>query len=140
MVCGNITGNASDPVRTTLYDTEPMMTSTGILHITETEERTKNSQTTETVVGMQSMVVYLVSISSLATALIVCVAIFTTVVVVISKKSKAKIKAALESSNKAEEPTQMESVYYEEITGPVRAIDTQDNIAYSITKTSTAAM
>ena len=123
MVCGNITGNASD------------------LYALRQTDATLNSETTEAVVGMQSMVVYLVSISSLATGLIVTVAISTTVIVVILKKSKAKIKAALESSNRAEGPTQMESVY-EEIPGPVRAIDTQDNMTYcnSITKTSTAAM
>ena len=84
---------------------------------------------------MHTNTVYIVLLSSLATALIASVA----VTVIISTQSKAKIKAALEQSNRAEGITYKESMY-EDVTGPlpsVSAVDTQDNVAYGHTKTST---
>ena len=112
IVCGSIIGNVSDPIRV----------NTNILYPTK-------NQTTHT------NTVYIVLLSSLATALIASVA----VTVIISTQSKAKIKAALEQSNRAEGITYKESMY-EDVTGPlpsVSAIDTQDNVAYGHTKTST---
>ena len=90
--------------------------------------------------GIHSSTAYIASISSLAAALIVTVVISITVIATILRRSKDKIKATLsESSNRVEGTTQMESVY-EEVPGPVSAIDTHENIAYSCTKTSTTAM
>ena len=77
---------------------------------------------------------YVVLLSSLATALVGSIA-----VIIILTWSKAKIKAALEQSNMAEGITYKDPMY-DDITGPlpsVSAVDTQDNIAYGHTKTST---
>ena len=52
---------------------------------------------------------------------------------------KAKIKAALEQSNRAEGITYKDPMY-DNVTGPlpsVSAVDTQDNVAYGHTQTST---
>ena len=117
VACRNITGNASDPISINFYATE-----------------LNNPD------GVHSSTVCIASISSLATALIISVTISITVIATILRRSKAKIKAALsESSNRVEGTIQMESVY-DKITGPVSAIDTHDNIAYSRTNTSTTAM
>ena len=84
---------------------------------------------------------YIASISSLATALIIGIVVFVIVIVVILR-SKAKIKATLELQlvqlpNTAERSIHTESMY-EDVTGPltsVSAINTQDNVAYGHTKT-----
>ena len=109
-----------------------MTTSMGNLLPTHETQGTNNPD------GVHSLTVYIASINSLAIALIISVMISITVIVIILRKSKAKIKAALESSTRTEGTTQMESVY-DEVTGPVSAIDTHDNIAYSIAKTSITA-
>ena len=78
-------------------------------------------------------------IISLATALFVSIIVFPTVITVILMRSKAKIKAALEITNRAERSTHMESMY-EDVTGPlpsVSAINTQGNVAYGHIKTAT---
>ena len=116
-----------------------MRESTDIPHPTE-NQGTNNPNITDTCTEVvHGLTVYTASISSLATALIVSTVISTTAIAIILKRSKAKIKAATESSSRAEGTTQMESVY-EEVTGPVSTIDIHDNIAYSFTKTSTATM
>ena len=76
-----------------------------------------------------------VSISSLATALIISVVVFITVTVIILMRSKMKIKAAsdLQLTNRAERTEPM----YEDVTGPlpsVGAINTQKNVAYGHTQ------
>ena len=114
VVCGNITGNISDPVTV----------NTGI-----------STDITE---------VYIVSISSLATALVISVVISIIVIVIILRRSKAKNTALeLQLSNRAGRSiTHMESTY-EGVTGPLQptsTISTQDNVAYGYTKTSTAAL
>ena len=120
MVCGNISGNISDLVRV----------NTSILYPTE-----KLNPDTNTV--------YIASISSLATALIISIVVLVIVIVVILR-NKAKIKAALElqPSNTAGRSIQMESMY-EDVTGPspsISVINTQDNIVYGHTKTSTTVI
>ena len=110
---------------------------TDIPNLTENQGTHESlSMDTTDIEGVHSSTEYIESISSLATALIVSIVISITVIAIILKRSKAKIKAALESSSRVEGTTQMESVY-DEVTGPVSAIDTHDNIAYSLTKTST---
>ena len=114
VVCGNITGNISDPV----------IVNTGI-----------STDITE---------VYIVSISSLATALVVNVVISLIVIVIILRRSKANNTVLeLQLSNRAGKSiTHMESMY-EDITDPlppVSTISTQDNVAYGHTKSSTAAL
>ena len=139
MVCGNITGNISNPIRITFYATEPVRESTDIPHPTENQGINNPNITDTCTEVVHSSTVYMASISSLATALILSIVISTTVIAMILKRSKAKIKAVIESSSRAEGTTQMESVY-EEVIGPISAIDTHDNIAYSLTETSTATM
>ena len=90
----------------------------------------------------------IVSMISLATALItamsITMVISITVVITIMKRNQAKIKAALESSNRVEGITndvmELMEMTYEQVPGPVSAIDTQDNIVYSPTTSSTATM
>jgi peroxiredoxin family protein len=72
-----------------------------------------------------------ISISSLATALVVSVVVFVTVIAIILRRNKAKAKAGLEpvSMNTARSSSthNMESMY-EDVTGPL-----QENAAYSRT-------
>ena len=80
---------------------------------------------------MHTNTVYIVLLGSLATALIASVA-----VIIILTWSKAKIKAALEQSKRAEGITHKDPMY-DDITGPlpsVSVVDTQDNVAYGHTK------
>ena len=75
---------------------------------------------------------YITSIGLLATALMVCMAIFIIVITIIVKKSNAKLEAALQQSASQEETIHVEPMY-EDITGPLpseSAINTQDNVAY----------
>jgi hypothetical protein len=81
--------------------------------------------------------VYIISISVLATALIVSVAVSITVIVTVIIRSKARIKGGLDLqlTNLAERSRDTDSMY-EDVTGPLpstRAINTQDNIAYDRT-------
>ena len=73
------------------------------------------------------------TISTLATALIVCVVVFITVTAIILTRSKAKIKTLeVQLINRVERSTHMESTY-EDVTvhlSSVSAINTQDNVAY----------
>ena len=110
VVCGNITGNFSNPISL----------NTRILYPTDTNT------------------VYIASISSLATALIVSITALLTVIVVILVKSKAKIQEGidLQVANQAGRSTQMESMYEDPLPS-VRTIPTQDNVAYGHTKTTT---
>ena len=124
VICGNITGNASNPFNITFYATEPSMTATtNIKHPTENLSIYANTAA------------YIISIGSLVIALIASVAVSITVIVIILRRSQAEINAALELSNRSthNEPT------YEDVTDPlpsVGTIDTQDNVAYGHTKTT----
>ena len=117
VVCGNITGNRSNPVRGTIYPTQ--------------DQDLSNSDTNTA---------YLISTTSLATALIVCVVVSTTTVIaLILRRSKAKINTTLELLHRVEGTTGNEPMY-EDVTGPsplVSGINTQDNVAYGYTQTST---
>ena len=117
VVCRNITGNRSNPVRGTIYPTQ---------------DQDLSYSDTNTA--------YLISTTSLATALIVCVVVSTTTVIaLILRRSKAKINTTLELLHKAEGTTGNEPMY-EDVTGPsplVSGINTQDNVAYGHTQTST---
>ena len=66
--------------------------------------------------------VHIISISSLATALIVSTVVFIIVIVIISTRSKAKIKAAHEQSNRAEGTIHDEPMY-EDVTGPSPSVN-----------------
>ena len=80
---------------------------------------------------------YVASITSLATALIITI-VALTVMIIILTLCKAKSKAALDLqvTNRAGRGTHMESMY-EDPSSSVSAIHTQDNVAYGHTKTST---
>ena len=83
----------------------------------------------------------MISISSLATALIVSTVVFITVIVIILIRSKAKIKAAREQSNRTEGTTPDEPMY-EDVTEPlsiIRAINTHANVAYGHAQTITTS-
>ena len=137
VVCGNITGIESDPVSITFYATEQTRAQISILHPTD-KEVIHNSDTTE-ILGNHNSDTYMISISSLATALIVSTVVFVSVIVIISTRSKAKIKAAHKQSNGAEGTIHDEPMY-EDLTGPspsVNVIDTQANVAYGHAQTIT---
>jgi hypothetical protein len=118
VACGSLVGNKSDPI---------MVTTTTSL----TQERNNADSYTNTA--------YLATISSLVVALITSVVAFTTVIVFILQKGKAKIKELqLVPSNRATSSTQMESMaMYEDTSPSVRAINTKENVAYGQTKTAT---
>ena len=113
MVCGNITGDKASISTNTL----------------NTRENWGDSGT---------VTAYIASIGFLATALIVGTVVFITVIVIISTRNKAKIKALkLQLTNRAESSTQAEAMY-DNVTGPltsVSVINTQENVAYGHTKT-----
>ena len=119
---------------------KPARAQISILHPTDNEV-IHNSDTTEIFGNHNSdtNIVYMISISSLATALIVSTVVFITVIVIILTRSKAKTKAAHEQSNRAEGTIHDEPMY-EDVTGPspsVNVIDTQANIAYGHAQTIT---
>ena len=126
--CGNIAGNISKPIRITQRDD---------LQLTENHS-IRDSDVTDAL-GMASKAsntVYIISISSLATALIISAMVFTTVMIINMRRSKAKIEAVLNGTggDKHNEPM------YEDvtITDPIPSgsiINTQDNVAYGHTKT-----
>ena len=143
VVCGNITGDTSDPIGIVLYATEPTIsTPTGIIHPTD-NQAIHNSDTTETQ-GMHNSAVntvYIISFSSVATVLTISLVVFITVIVIL-KRRKAKTTTAFIQSNRAE-GTEHNEPMYENVTGPlpsVSVIHTQDNAAYGYIKTSTTAM
>ena len=138
MVCGNITGNISDPLNITFYTTESTVkTPNDSLHSTENQE-THNSSTREMNNSAISRV-YIISFSCLATALFVGAVTSFIVIAVFLKKSKAKIRTVFEQSNRAESTTLRESDYENITLSPspsVSAINTQDNVAYGHTRIS----
>ena len=142
MVCGNITGNISDPLHITFYTTESTVrTPTNSLHSTE-KQGTHNSSTTETMEINNSATsqVYIISFSCLATALLVGALASLTVMAAFLKRSKAKIRAMSIQSNRAEESTHNAPAYENIMLSPspsVSAINTLDNVAYGHTRTST---
>ena len=109
VVCGNITGNTGDPIVVSISSAKTV------------ESRAECTMIT----------------SLLAAALTAIVVISTIAIVIISMRSKAKIRAALEQSNRAERTStiHMDSMY-EDVTGPspsASAINTQVNVAYGHT-------
>jgi flagellar biosynthesis/type III secretory pathway M-ring protein FliF/YscJ len=158
VVCGNITGNVSDPISIPVYASEqpapsslsprdnPVSynldpTKTVTSYLIE-NQGTHNLESTETV-GMHSQGInteFVTSIGLLATALMVCVVVFIIVTSIILIRSKAKIKAALQQSASQGETMNMEPMY-EDITAPLpsaSAITTQDNVAYGHAQATTA--
>ena len=142
MVCGNIAGNISDPLRITFYSTESTVgTPNDSLHSIE-NQGTHNLSTTETI-GINSSAtsqVYIISFSCLATVFFVGAVASLTVIATFLKRSKVKIRTASVQSNRAEEITHNEPVYGNVTPSPlpsVSAINTQDNVAYGNTRTST---
>jgi hypothetical protein len=116
VLCGSLAGNKSDPI---------MVTTTTSL----TQERNNADRCTNTA--------YLATISSLVVALITSVEAFSTAIVIILQRRKAKIKELqLVPSNRATSSTRMEPMaMYEDTSPSVRAINTKENVAYGHTKT-----
>ena len=142
VVCGNITGNTSDPITIVLYTTEPTRAPTGTIHHMD-NQGTHTSDTTETPGMYNSAIntVYTISFSS-ATALIACVVVSIAMIVTTLKRIKTKTTTMSVQSNRTE-GTEHEEPMYETITDPlpsVSAITTQDNVAYGYIKTSITAM
>jgi hypothetical protein len=135
VVCGNITGNISDPVSITLYTTESTArTQTDSLHPTESQA-THNSSTTETM-GINNSAtsqVYIISFSCLATALFVGAVASLIVIAIYFKRSKAKTRAVSVQSNRAHNEPEYENVSLSPLPS-VSAINTQDNVAYGHTR------
>ena len=115
VLCGTLIGNESDPV---------------IVHTETSQERIN--------VDMSINTAYLATISSLVVAMITSVVIFTTAIVIILQRSKAKIKE-LQPPHREESSTHMEAMYEDPLPS-VSAISTKENVAYGHAKTSTAAM
>ena len=135
VACGNITGNESEPV-SIIFDAMKSTGPTNVHHMTEILG--KNNLDTNIPYTTS------ISLSFLATALIISIAVSITVIVIILKRSKAKIKALeTQLTDTAGESMHMEPMY-EDVTGPVPsvsvAINTQDNVAYGHTRTSTTAL
>ena len=123
MVCGNITGNGSDPINI-IFNAKEQIEPTDDQHTTE-NPRMYNSDTNRA---------YIISTSSLATALIVCVVVFITMIAVILRSKPKTQRPNRTDGSIHDEPM------YEDVTGPspsVRTINTQNNAAYGYTKTST---
>ena len=81
----------------------------------------------------------MISISSLATALMVSAVVFIIVIAIILRRNKAKAKAGLEPKLREtarSSSTHMESMYEDPLPS-LTAINTQDNVAYGHTKTNT---
>jgi hypothetical protein len=134
VVCGNITGNTSDPVSITLYTTVSTDSSNPI-----EKQATHNLSTTETM-GMNNSAtsrVYIISFSCLATALFVGAVASLTVIAIFLKRSKAKTRAVSVQSNRAEGTTRNEPGYENVMPSPSPSISTQDNVAYGHERTST---
>ena len=114
VVCGNITGNFSNPISINLYPTDII-----------------------TAIYPTDITAYIAAISSLATFSVVSIAALLAVIVILIR-SKAKIKAALDrqATDTAVRSTQMESVYEDPIPS-VSGINTKDNIAYGHTQETT---
>ena len=112
VICGDITGNFSDPIgiNTNILELYPTVTITG----------------------------YIASTISLATVLIISIAALLMAMIIILTRNKAKSKAALDLqvTNRAGRGTHMESMYEDPIPS-ISTIHTQDNIAYGHTKTTT---
>ena len=126
MVCRNITGNGSDPINI-IFDAKEQIEPTDDQHTTE-NLRMHNSDTNTA---------YIISISSLAIALIVCVVVFITMIAVILRSKSKTQRPNRAGGSIHDEPM------YEDVTGPspsVRTINTQNNVAYGHTKTSMAAI
>jgi hypothetical protein len=120
VVCGNITGSASDPISIHLERSAPTSSTMSTLDSMETVRTHTPGTNTEYVYTSTGL---------LATALMVCVVVFIIVTCIILIRSKAKIKAALQQS---EETTCVEPVY-EYITRSLPSesdVNTQVNVAY----------
>ena len=114
VACGSHMGDISDP----------------IIMQTTLQERNNADMNTNTA--------YLAAISSLVVALITSVVVFTTAIVIILQRSKAKIKE-LQPLHREASSTQMESMYEDPLPS-VSAISTKENVAYGHAKKSTTAM
>ena len=143
VACENITGNTSEPISIIFYKLTG--TSTDSQHPTETQGA-PNLDSAVMVGAMDNLnsdtnIAYTISIGFLIATLIVCVVVSITVIAVVWRRSKVKIKAALESQCHGVEGTIGGEPTYVDITGPLpsfsMAINTQDNVAYGHVKTAT---
>jgi hypothetical protein len=141
VVCGNITGDTSDPISITLYTTESIVRIlTDSLYPTE-NHGTHDLSTTETM-GMNNSPIsrvymyIIISFSCLATALFVGAVASLIVIAIYLKRSKAKTRAESVQSNRAHNEPEYENITLSPLPS-VSAINTQDNVAYGHTRTST---
>ena len=114
MVCGNITGQLSYPIRATILN--PTVNTSFGIHSSD------------------SCQAYIISTSVLATVLCVSVVVSIIVTVIVITIARRKVQAGLDLqlTNQAEKSRDAESMY-EDVTGPLpsaSAINTQDNVAY----------
>ena len=126
VVCGSITGQVSNSIRVSIQNPTDNL----LLDI-------HNSDTSR---------VYIISISVLAAALIASVVVsITVIVIVIARRKAAKTQAGLDLqlTNRTEKSRlraqTQRIITYEDVTGPLpsaSAINTQDNVAYGHTHTS----
>ena len=141
--CGNIAGNVSDPISITLYPERVPVDSPQPTENLSTQN--SGTDTTETM-GVETMTpnteAYAISIGSLGIALIASVVVFVMVIVIILRRTKVKMKAAIGSPHREERTTIHGDPMYEDVArfsslsvGTI--INTQDNVAYGHTKTST---
>ena len=129
VVCGNLAGNASEPISITFY---PQRAPRESLHPTENLSTHNSEHDLDTNVAP-----YTISIGLLTTALIICVVVSVVVIVIILTRNK--ITAAFAQSNREGSIIHAEPAH-EDVTGPlpsVSTITTQENIAYGHVKTST---
>ena len=114
VVCGNITGQLSYPIRATILN--------------------PTDNTSFGIHSSDSCQAYIISTSVLATVLCVSVvvSIIITVIVIATARRKVQVGLGLQLTNRAEKSRDAESMY-EDVTGPLpsaSAINTQDNVAY----------
>ena len=142
--CGNIAGNVSDPITITFYSERVLIDSLQPTENLSTQNTGTMGVYVDTMTSNTNSELYAISIGSLGTALIASVVVFAVVIVIILRRNKAKINAALTLSHRAElEGRTIQCVH----SGPIfkdvagfslsSIINTQDNVAYSHTKTST---
>ena len=125
VVCGNLAGNASEPINITFY---PQRVPIDCLYPTENLSTHNSEHNLNTNIAS-----YTISTGFLTTALVICVMV--SVIVTVTILTRNKITAAFAHLNREEGNMHAEPAC-EVITGPtlsVSTITTQDNVAYGYT-------
>ena len=135
VVCGNITGNTSDPLNVTFFASEPTHEPTSV-HVNSSTHNTDATETVSTLSLDKSMVytdkstgsVYIVLIISLATGVIVNLVISITMIATILTRRKAEINLQLTDSTGGERTQMNEGITCDSLSAS--AIRTEDNFSY----------